>query len=53
MVFEVNASMLVHDRNEEFPYKAPFVFRIKSAFGEMLRKFADRERMLDCAASGP
>jgi hypothetical protein len=40
VVFEANASMLVHDRNEEFPYKAPFVLRIKSAFDEMLRKFA-------------
>jgi Flp pilus assembly protein TadD len=40
VVFEVNASMLVHDRNEEFPYKAPFVLRIKCAFNEMLRKFA-------------
>ncbi len=40
VVFEVNASMLVHDRNEEFPYKAPFVRRIKSAFEAMLRKFA-------------
>ena len=25
VVFEVNASMLVHERNEDFPYKAPFV----------------------------
>jgi tetratricopeptide (TPR) repeat protein len=40
VVFEVNASMLVHDRNEGFPYKAPFVLRIKCAFDEMLRKFA-------------
>ena len=40
VVFEVNASMLVHDRNEEFPYKAPFVVRIKTAFDEMLRKLA-------------
>jgi hypothetical protein len=32
--------MLVHDKSEEFPYKAPFVHRIKSAFDEMLRKFA-------------
>jgi hypothetical protein len=39
-VFEVNASMLVHEGNEEFPYKAPFVLRIKLAFDEMLRKFA-------------
>lgn len=40
VMFEVNASMLVHEQNEEFPYKAPFVLRIKSAFDEMLRKFA-------------
>ena len=40
VVFEVNASMLVHERNEEFPYKGPFVLRIKQAFDAMLRKFA-------------
>ena len=40
VVFEVNASMLVHDQNMEFPYKTPFVRRIKSAFDDMLRKFA-------------
>jgi hypothetical protein len=40
VVFEVNASMLVHDRNEQFPYKTPAVRRIKAAFDEMLRKFA-------------
>jgi tetratricopeptide (TPR) repeat protein len=40
VVFEVNASMLVHDRNEQFPYKTPAVHRIKAAFDEMLRKFA-------------
>ncbi len=40
VVFEVNASMLVHDQNQEFPYKAPFVHRIKAAFDAMLRKFA-------------
>jgi tetratricopeptide (TPR) repeat protein len=40
VVFEVNASMLVHDDNAEFPYKTPFVHRIKQAFDEMLRKFA-------------
>jgi len=40
VVFEVNASMLVHERNEDFPYKAPFVLRIKLAFDAMLRKFA-------------
>jgi hypothetical protein len=40
VVFEVNASMLVHEHNEEFPYKDPFVVRIKLAFDEMLRKLA-------------
>jgi hypothetical protein len=40
VVFEVNASMLVHDDNAAFPYKTPFVHRIKQAFDEMLRKFA-------------
>jgi hypothetical protein len=40
VMFEANASMLVHDQNEKFSYKAPFVHRIKSAFDDMLRKFA-------------
>jgi hypothetical protein len=40
VVFEVNASMLVHGDNAEFPYKTPFVHRIKRAFDEMLRKLA-------------
>ncbi len=40
LVFEVNASMLVHDDNREFPYKDPAVRRIKSAFDVMLAKFA-------------
>jgi tetratricopeptide (TPR) repeat protein len=40
VVFEANASMLVHDDNAEFPYKTPFVHRIKQAFDAMLRKFA-------------
>jgi hypothetical protein len=40
VVFEANASMLVHGQNEGFRYKDPFVLRIKSAFDEMLRKFA-------------
>jgi tetratricopeptide (TPR) repeat protein len=40
VVFEVNASMLVHDGNEEFPYKTPFVLRIKTAFDQMLRNLA-------------
>jgi Flp pilus assembly protein TadD len=40
VVFEANASMLVHDDNAQFPYKTPFVHRIKAAFDAMLRKFA-------------
>jgi tetratricopeptide (TPR) repeat protein len=40
VVFEVNASMLVHDRNEGFLYKTPAVLRIKLAFDAMLRKLA-------------
>jgi tetratricopeptide (TPR) repeat protein len=40
VVFEVNASMLVHEHNEEFPYKDPAVRRIKLAFDGMLRKMA-------------
>jgi tetratricopeptide (TPR) repeat protein len=40
LVFEVNASMLVHDHNDDFPYKTPFVHRIKSAFDAMLTKIA-------------
>ncbi len=38
VVFEVNASMLVHDNNYAMPYKSPYVRRIKAAFADMLRK---------------
>lgn len=41
VVFEVNASMLVHAKNEDFPYKTPAVQRIKVAFDAMLRKLAN------------
>jgi len=40
VVFEVNASMLVHADNAEFPYKDPAVHAIKAAFVEMLRQRA-------------
>jgi tetratricopeptide (TPR) repeat protein len=40
VVFEVNASMLVHDDNEEFPYKTPAVCAIKLAFNAMLQQRA-------------
>jgi len=39
-VFEVNASMLVHARNQGFSYKDPAVRRIKLAFDSMLRRLA-------------
>jgi tetratricopeptide (TPR) repeat protein len=51
VVFEVNASMLVHAQNGQFPYKAPYVHRIKSAFDEMLRKCAAAAAP-ECAAPG-
>ncbi|MGA7803104.1 tetratricopeptide repeat protein [Bradyrhizobium sp.] len=42
VVFEVNASMLVHDDNAEFPYKDAFVRAIKTAFEALLRSRARR-----------
>jgi hypothetical protein len=40
VVFEVNASMLVHDDNAQFPYKDPSVRAIKAAFDAMLNERA-------------
>jgi tetratricopeptide (TPR) repeat protein len=40
VVFEVNASMLVHEDNAKMPYKDPFVRAIKTAFDAMLQKRA-------------
>ncbi len=40
VAFEVNASMLVHDDNAEFPYKDPAVRAIKQAFNAMLHRRA-------------
>jgi tetratricopeptide (TPR) repeat protein len=40
VVFEVNASMLVHDQNPEFPYKDLYIRRIKLAFDALLARFA-------------
>ena len=40
LVFEVNASMLVHNDNAGFSYKDPAVRRIKVAFDAMLARFA-------------
>jgi hypothetical protein len=44
VVFEVNASMLIHQHNENFPYKAPFVERIRLAFDAELRRIATAQR---------
>ncbi|MGE5159859.1 MAG: tetratricopeptide repeat protein [Gemmatimonas sp.] len=40
VVFEANASMLVHNDNPDFPYKDPAVRAIKQAFDRMLRERA-------------
>jgi tetratricopeptide (TPR) repeat protein len=42
VVFEVNASMLVHARNEGFSYKDPYVRAIKDAFDAMLHERAGK-----------
>jgi tetratricopeptide (TPR) repeat protein len=42
VVFEVNASMLVHEHNEAFPYKDPYVRAIKVAFDAMLARRAGK-----------
>ncbi len=38
VVFEVNASMLVHQHNEDMPYKTPHVAKIKAVFDQMLKR---------------
>jgi glutathione synthase/RimK-type ligase-like ATP-grasp enzyme len=40
VVFEVNASMLIHDDNAKFPYKTPHCKRIKEAFDCALTRVA-------------
>ena len=40
LVFEANATMLVHDDNAAQPYKTPYAARIRQAFGALL----DRRR---------
>jgi tetratricopeptide (TPR) repeat protein len=42
LVFEVNATMLVHDDIKDFPYKDPFVRTIKAAFAASLQSRASR-----------
>ncbi len=40
VLFEVNASMLVHGEDGELAYKDPFIRRIKTAFNAMLARLA-------------
>ena len=40
VVFEVNASILVHDEEDDLAYKNPFVRKIKTAFNTMLARLA-------------
>ena len=42
VVFEVNASMLVHGNNQRFPYKKKAVERIRQAFQALLERRARR-----------
>jgi glutathione synthase/RimK-type ligase-like ATP-grasp enzyme len=44
VVFEVNATMLVHGRNESFPYKNEAVGRIRQAFHALLARIASEVR---------
>jgi tetratricopeptide (TPR) repeat protein len=53
IVFEVNASMLVHDDNAEYPYKDPFVRAIKQAFDAMLRARAGCDRSAELPDAPP
>jgi tetratricopeptide (TPR) repeat protein len=53
VVFEVNASMLVHDDNADYPYKDPFVRAIKAAFDAMLRSKAGRDQPQQLAVAPP
>ncbi len=40
VVFEVNATMLIHGHNRALPYKTPYVARIKQAFDALLATVA-------------
>ena len=40
VLFEVNATMLVNGNNHAFPYKTPYVRKIKTAFDSMLERLA-------------
>ena len=61
VVFEANATMLVHADTGDFAYKNPYVRRIKTAFAALLARVAsrpmarghDRCRCGPCTGDGP
>jgi tetratricopeptide (TPR) repeat protein len=46
VVFEVNASILIHDYNVQFPYKTPYCVAIRHALEAMLRRAAKATRRI-------
>ena len=53
VVFEANATMLIHLHNEGFDYKTPHVLRIKAAFERMLEERVLRSRQAVNAGAWP
>lgn len=51
VIFEVNASMLIHLHNEGFEYKTPHVIGIKRAFEQLLERRANEYRSALSAAA--
>lgn len=45
VVFEVNASMLIHSDNPGFEYKTPYIVAIKAAFERLLQRRASEYRV--------
>jgi tetratricopeptide (TPR) repeat protein len=52
LIFEVNASMLIHDDNADYAYKTPHVARIKATFDAMLARRALTARVAGGRAPG-
>ncbi|MGC2083578.1 MAG: tetratricopeptide repeat protein [Bradyrhizobium sp.] len=48
VLFEVNASMLVHGEDGELAYKDPFIRKIKTAFNAMLARLAGHPGASSC-----
>ena len=53
LIFEVNASMLIHDDNADYAYKAPHVARIKATFDAMLARRALAARLAHAQGALP